>query len=126
MLQRLPTEGGEAENEPEREEETQDEGWNRALSFLGSCSSAELTDPALPPEDLLYRLFHEDGVRVWQPLPLSAGCRCSRERVAMVLGSFPREEVAAMANEGRIEVTCEFCNSRYEFAAEDLLRPDAD
>ena len=37
MLQRLPTEGGEAESEPEREVETQDEGWNRALSFLGSC-----------------------------------------------------------------------------------------
>jgi molecular chaperone Hsp33 len=121
MLQRLPGEGPQGE-----QLDAADEAWRRALLLMGTARDAELVDPFLPAHDLLYRLFHEDGVRVWQPLPLSAGCRCSRERVAMVLGSFPREEVAGMANEGRIEVTCEFCNSRYEFAAEDLLRPDAD
>jgi molecular chaperone Hsp33 len=94
--------------------------------LVGSASDAELVDPALPAHDLLYRLFHEDGVRVWQPLPLSAGCRCSRERVAMVLGSFPTEEVASMATDGRVEVTCEFCNTRYDFTLGDLLRPRTD
>jgi molecular chaperone Hsp33 len=117
MLQRLPGEGPQGERL-----EDADEDWRRALLLMGTASDAELVDPALPARDLLYRLFHEDGVRVWQPLPLSAGCRCSRERVAMVLASFPPEEVLGMANEGRIEVTCEFCNSRYEFAAEDLVR----
>ena len=117
MLQRLPGEGPQGGRLDEA-----DEDWRRALLLMGTASDAELVDRALPARDLLYRLFHEDGVRVWQPLPLSAGCRCSRERVAMVLGSFPPEEVIGMASEGRIEVTCEFCNSRYEFAAEDLIR----
>jgi molecular chaperone Hsp33 len=117
MLQRLPGDGPQGQ----RLDEADDDAWRRALLLMGTASDAELVDRSLPPRDLLYRLFHEDGVRVWPPLPLSAGCRCSRERVAMVLGSFPPEEVLGMANEGRIEVTCEFCNSRYEFAAEDLL-----
>ena len=115
MLQRLPTEGGEAEDEPEREEETQDEGWNRALSFLGSCSSAELTDPALPPEDLLYRLFHEDGVRAWAPQRLQALCRCSRERISRVLRSLPREELVGLEVDGKVSVNCEFCSTDYHF-----------
>ena len=115
MLQRLPTEGGEAEDEPEREEETQDEGWNRALSFLGSCSAAELTDPALPPEDLLYRLFHEDGVRAWAPQRLQALCRCSRERISRVLRSLPREELVGLEVDGKVSVNCEFCSTDYHF-----------
>ncbi|HEV2677572.1 MAG TPA: Hsp33 family molecular chaperone [Aliidongia sp.] len=115
MLQRLPTEGGEAENEPEREEETEDEGWNRALSFLGSCSSAELTDPALPAEDLLFRLFHEDGVRAWPAQRLQALCRCSRERISRVLRSLPREELVGLEVDGKVSVNCEFCSTDYDF-----------
>ncbi|HUN53300.1 MAG TPA: Hsp33 family molecular chaperone [Candidatus Sulfotelmatobacter sp.] len=120
MLQRLPGEGPQG-----RRADDADEAWRRALLLMGTASDAELVDRTLPARDLLYRLFHEDGVRVWQPLPLGAGCRCSRERVAMVLGSFPPAEVAGMASEGRIEVTCEFCNSHYAFALEDLVRPEA-
>jgi molecular chaperone Hsp33 len=115
MIQRLPSEGGEAEHLPPPEEEVVDEGWNRALSFLGSCSSAELTDPALPPEDLLYRLFHEDGVRAWPPQRLQALCRCSRERISRVLRSLPREEMAGLEVDGKITVDCEFCSTKYEF-----------
>jgi molecular chaperone Hsp33 len=123
MLQRLPTEGGEAESEPEREVETQDEGWNRALSFLGSCSSAELTDSALPPEDLLFRLFHEDGVRVFGSQPLRAFCRCSQERIETVLKSFDAAERADMVeSDGKIHVTCEYCSKAYAVAP-DALEP---
>jgi len=115
MLQRLPTEGGQAENEPEREEETEDEGWNRALSFLGSCSSAELTDSTLPAEDLLYRLFHEDGVRAWPAQRLQALCRCSRERISRVLRSLPRDELIGLEVDGKVSVNCEFCSTDYDF-----------
>jgi len=115
MIQRLPTEGGQAESDGTHAADAQDEGWNRALSFLGSCSSAELTDPELPPEDLLYRLFHEDGVRAWPPQRLQALCRCSRERISRVLRSLPRDELAGLVVDGQVSVNCEFCSTDYHF-----------
>ncbi|GGF39913.1 33 kDa chaperonin [Aliidongia dinghuensis] len=115
MLQRLPAEGGEAEHPVVANQEAADEGWNRALSFLGSCTSAELTDPNLPAEDLLYRLFHEDGVRGWPAERLQALCRCSRERISRVLRSLPRDEMAGLEVDGKVTVDCEFCSTKYEF-----------
>jgi molecular chaperone Hsp33 len=75
---------------------------------------------------MLWRLFHEDGVRVFQPNAVGIGCRCSREKIQNVLLSFPREEIDDMAlEEGRIEVRCEFCNTPYDFdsGALNALRP---
>jgi len=115
MIQRLPTEGGEAGNAAPHAYVADEDGWDRALSYLGSCTSAELTDPALPPEDLLYRLFHEDGVRAWPAHRLQALCRCSRERISRVLRSLPREEMAGLEVGGKITVDCEFCSTHYQF-----------
>ena len=109
MLQRLPPEG------PEAERDSAEESWRRAITLMGSCTAAELTDPALPPEDLLYRLFHEDGVRVYRPVELKAECRCSRERVERVLAALPPADLEDMKIDGRIFVTCEFCGRRYDF-----------
>jgi molecular chaperone Hsp33 len=89
--------------------------WRRAMVLMGTCSDKELLDPNLPPNDLLFRLFHEDGVRVWAPADLNASCRCSRDRVATVLASLPRDEIADLKVNGNVEVTCEFCNSTYIF-----------
>ncbi|WP_158046975.1 Hsp33 family molecular chaperone [Skermanella pratensis] len=89
--------------------------WRRAMVLIGTCTDAELLDPRLPPNDLLFRLFHEDGVRVYTPTELRATCRCSRDRVATVLRSLPREEISELKVNGRVEVTCEFCNSTYTF-----------
>ena len=89
--------------------------WRRAMVLIGTCTDAELLDPALPPNDLLFRLFHEDGVRVYTPTELRATCRCSRNRVATVLRSLPREEISELKVNGRVEVKCEFCNSTYTF-----------
>ena len=89
--------------------------WRRAMVLIGTCTDAELLDPGLPPNDLLFRLFHEDGVRVYTPTELRATCRCSRDRVATVLRSLPREEISELKVNGRVEVTCEFCNSTYTF-----------
>ena len=89
--------------------------WRRAMVLMGTCSDKELLDPNLPPNDLLFRLFHEDGVRVWAPADLNASCRCSRDRVATVLASLPRDEIADLKVNGNVEVTCEFCNSTYTF-----------
>ncbi|MGH6933994.1 MAG: Hsp33 family molecular chaperone HslO [Dongiaceae bacterium] len=107
MLQRLPP-------EPGLLDEAED-GWHRSLSFLASCTSAELLDPGISPNDLLYRLFHEDGVRVFKPSTLRAGCRCSRVRVEQVLRSLPAEELESFRIDGQIYVICEFCSARYDF-----------
>lgn len=112
MLQRLPGHGGEATDESE---DAADDDWRRSLLMMGSSTPAELIDPQLSPDQLLFRLFHEDGVRVYTPHRVSAGCRCSRERVARMLRVLPRAEIQDLKIEDTVIVTCEFCNSRYTF-----------
>lgn len=113
MLQRMPTEGGLASAV---EVEAQEEGWRRAMILMSSSTSDELLDARLTPNELLFRLFHEDGVRVWAPHALAASCRCSREKVERIIVALPEEELSGLAREdGSLEVTCEFCSRRYEF-----------
>ncbi len=109
MIQRLP--------DPDRTVPASDreDDWRRAMILLGSATEAEILDPALAANGLLYRLFHEDGVRVFEPVGLRAACRCSRQRVADMLGSLPRLEVEDMKQDGHVSVQCEFCNSTYLF-----------
>jgi len=114
MLQRLPRE------EQSSAAEIDDEAWRRAMTLLASCTAKELLDEGLPIDDLLYRLFHEDGVRVFNGQSLRAECRCSRERVGSVLRSLPRDELKELEIDGALEVTCEFCNSKYRFTLADL------
>ena len=92
-----------------------DEVWRNAVILMSSCGAAELTDAALPPDRLLYRLFHEPGVRAQQSRSLVARCRCSRERVERVLRAMPPSDLDDMIVDGRISVTCEFCSATYEF-----------
>ncbi len=75
----------------------------------------ELTDPQMAAERLLIRLFHERGVRVFDPQPLRDRCRCSHERVGEMLRGFFVDDIDHMTVDGQIEVTCEFCNSTYHF-----------
>jgi molecular chaperone Hsp33 len=110
MIQRLPAAAG-AGAAPT------DESWREAGLLGATVRDDELLDPELPPNDLLYRLFHRHGVRVWKPKQLRFGCSCSGERVEQVLRTFSGPDMAEMAVDGRIVVTCEFCNAVYEFAA---------
>ena len=87
---------------------------------MASVSADELGDADLGPSELLVRLFHETGVRVHRTRELAARCRCSRERVENVLRSFPADQIADMADDGMVTVTCEFCNNAYRFAAADF------
>jgi molecular chaperone Hsp33 len=108
MLQRLPPAAAAADEA--------EDGWRRALAFMASSTDQELLDEQLAPNDLLYRLFHEDGVRVFRQSNLRAGCRCSRERVERVLRSMPDDELGGFKVDGLITVTCEFCSARYDFS----------
>jgi molecular chaperone Hsp33 len=113
MIQRMPDPAGLRADEDE-------EGWRRAAAFMASATSAELLDPALPPDRLLYRLFHEDGVRAFSPQPLRFACRCSRARVADMLGALPQGDIEEMKAEGESVITCEFCSTRYVFTPAEL------
>ena len=91
-----------------------EEVWDRTRALFQTLGDDELIDPTITPETLLFRLFHEDGVRLEQPLPLAAVCRCSPERIVGVLGSFSDAERADMVeDDGKIRVTCEYCSTVY-------------
>lgn len=118
MLQRMPDGDG-----PFAEAEESEEGWRRALALMGSVADDELLAADLAPDRLLFRLFHEDGVRVYDPHPLFAGCRCSREKVETTLAGLGAAAVAEYAlDDGSIVVTCEFCNTDYRLDAAELAR----
>lgn len=93
----------------------EDDAWVEARSLIGTVEDVELIDPDLSGERLVYRLFHERGVRVFTPQPLLAQCSCSRDAVASMLKSFSPDDRAAMVKDEKVEVTCEFCSSLYRF-----------
>ena len=100
--------------EPHRLEE--DDAWAEAQASAATTEAHELIDPTLSGERLLFRLFNERGVRVFQPTDLAAVCRCSAEGVDAMLRSFPPEEVKHMiGDDGMIGVTCEFCSTKRVF-----------
>ncbi len=104
---------------------TEDDAWVEGRSLIGTVEDVELIDPALSGERLLYRLFHERGVRVFKPLPLQARCSCSREAVSAMLKSFAPKDRAEMVKDGKVVVTCEFCSSVYEFTPQEAGVDDA-
>lgn len=114
FLQRLPVTGFTRESADDR--------WREALSLMATVTNAELVDPALAANDLLFRLFHERGVRVHEAKPLSDRCRCSEERVVAMLQSFPRGEIETLTRDGVVEVSCEFCRRLYRFDERALER----
>jgi molecular chaperone Hsp33 len=93
----------------------EDDAWVEGQSLVGTIEDVELIDPDLSGERLLYRLFHERGVRVFKQLALQAQCSCSRDAVAAMLKSFAPEERAEMVQDEKVVVTCEFCSSVYQF-----------
>ena len=97
----------------------EDDAWVEGQSLIGTVEDVELIDPDLSGERLLYRLFHERGVRVFPPLPLHAKCSCSRDAVASMLKSFAQQERADMVKDGKVSVTCEFCSTVYDFTPQE-------
>ncbi len=99
-----------------------EEAWDRSRALFQTLADDELLDPTITPEILLFRLFHEDGVRLEDARPLVAQCRCSRERIAGVLTSFDAAERADMVEaDGKIRVTCEYCATVYDLAPEEVV-----
>jgi len=116
VLQRLP------DGPPEPGMPRDEDAWRRAMVLLASCTRPELLATDVPANDLLYRLFHEEGVRVFRRRTVQAGCRCSRQRLEKTLRALPRPQVEELRVDGKVVVTCEFCNRRYRFDSAALAR----
>ncbi|MAE50540.1 MAG: molecular chaperone [Micavibrio sp.] len=118
MLQKMP------EDETVRFQSNQvdldEDDWRRCMIFMESCTEEELLDPKLSPNDLLTRLFHEEGVRVFEPKAVIKECRCSDERVFSVLSMMSLDDREYMENAGKISMKCEFCSHEYVFDAAEL------
>jgi molecular chaperone Hsp33 len=112
LVQKLTREGG---RPAARDAAHAREDWTRARMLAETVEDHELLDPLLPPDRLLYRLFHEEQVRAYRAVPLQSYCSCSRGRVEELLRRFSAEDLADMVVDGEVWVTCEFCNSRYRF-----------
>ena len=114
LLQQLP---GYADPEM-----TDEDGFRRACALLETLSAEELL--TLPSQDVVHRLFHEEGPRLLGETPLRFACSCSRERVADVLVTLGREEAdaAVAAGGGRAGIDCEFCGQHYAFDADEIAR----
>ncbi|WP_409361402.1 Hsp33 family molecular chaperone [Bartonella heixiaziensis] len=89
--------------------------WQETKALTATIENAELTDPQVGSKRLLFRLFHEQGVRVFNPIALVDQCSCSREKIKKILESFPTEERNKMVENNYISVTCEFCSTTYRF-----------
>jgi molecular chaperone Hsp33 len=98
----------------------EDDAWLEGQSLIGTVEDVELIDPELSGERLIWRLFNERGVRVFDAQPVHAQCSCSRDAVATMLASFTHQDRVDMVEDGRIKVTCEFCSSVYEFDPKDV------
>lgn len=126
LLQHLPEHGGatmadlpgngDFENEDMADPDfVEDDHWTEAKALLDTLTDAELADPDLSAERLLFRLYHETGVRVFEPQTLVERCTCSAERVEQMINDFTPEDRDEMVVDGQIEVVCEFCSTHYHF-----------
>lgn len=93
----------------------EDEAWAETKFLMQTIDDVELTDILVEPEKLLYRLFHEHGVRVFDPTRVRDNCSCSRDKVNDVLAGLSAEERAESVEDGAITVKCEFCSEAYAF-----------
>jgi molecular chaperone Hsp33 len=117
LLQRLPGAG----SEPPAEAGAIEDAWRRVQLIADTLTPVELR--TLADAEILHRLFNEDDLRLFEPSPVYFRCRCSRERVAgMLQGLGEAETRSVIAERGKVEVHCDFCNRAYVFDAVDVAQ----
>ncbi|MCH8503414.1 MAG: Hsp33 family molecular chaperone HslO [Ectothiorhodospiraceae bacterium] len=109
LLQRLPGE----------DEHGDPDAWGRAEHLASTIKPEELLD--LDSREIIRRLFHEETIRLFDPVPVRFHCQCSRQRIASVLLAMGREEAdSILEDEGRIQANCDFCGRSYTFDPVDV------
>ncbi|MCA1244724.1 Hsp33 family molecular chaperone [Stappia stellulata] len=111
---------GDAPEDAEFHEVDEDDAWRETRALMETVRDDELSDPDMTAERMLFRLFHERGVRIFAPQPIADRCRCSDTRIRAMLKGFSQEERDDMTVDGRIEVTCRFCNTHYHYDADEV------
>lgn len=119
MLQHMPEDDI---NHTAGESNINEDDWRRAMIFLESCKEDEFLDESISSEDLLFRLFHEEGLRVYPVKPVQKKCRCSEAQILTVLSGLEDDELLEMSVENAIDADCEFCSHKYVFNVDDLLQ----
>ncbi len=95
---------------------TEEENWSRVNLLLDTVEKDELTGPDVQATDLLVRLFHEEGPRVFDPQPVEFGCTCSHDKVRQSLSIYSARDIATMTTpEGTVTADCQFCGAHYVF-----------
>ncbi len=122
VLERIAGAGG---VDPEMDAIAQDESWATALVLAGTIKDRELLDDQLSADHLLWNLFGTEGVAADRPRALNYGCRCSRARLAGILGTFGVDDLEEMEQDGAIVMTCEFCNLDFRFTRDDITTPSS-
>ena len=103
----------------------EDDSWMEVKALTSTIQPAELVDPDVSVERLLYRLFHERGVRAYAPTRVFDECSCSEEKIRGVLAGFSSEEIRESIEDGQIIVNCEFCSTNYVFSPSEFLKQEA-
>jgi molecular chaperone Hsp33 len=117
LLQKLPGAG----SVPPAETGAIEDAWRRVQLIADTLTPEELR--TLADAEILHRLFNEDDLRLFEPSPVYFRCRCSRERVAgMLQGLGEAETRSVIAERGKVEVHCDFCNRAYVFDAVDVAQ----
>jgi len=102
-------------------DEDETENWTRANVLLDTVDDLELIGPSVSPTEVLVRLFHEEGPRVFDPQSVKFGCSCSADRVRESLSIYSAKDIAHMTtDEGTVTADCQFCGAHYEFDPETL------
>lgn len=97
------------------------ENWNRVNVLLDTVEEIELIGPTVQPTDLLVRLFHEEGPRVFDAQPIRFGCSCSPDHVRKSLSIYAADDIADMTTDaGVVTADCQFCGAHYEFDPQTL------
>ena len=106
--------GGDGDN-GDNDQFEEDEAWAETKFLMNTIDDVELTDIEVEPEKLLFRLFHEHGVRVFEPTLVRDNCSCSEQKVTDMLAGLSADERSDSVEDGEIRVTCEFCSQDYSF-----------
>jgi molecular chaperone Hsp33 len=125
MLQHMPAVGGVAAEQGSGEGGllthadilggAESDDWNRANLLLDTVETLEMIGPSVPPTDLLVRLFHEEGPRVYDAQPVRFGCSCSEDKVRNTMSIYSQKDIAQMTTaEGIVTADCQFCGAHYE------------
>lgn len=113
--------GGDApEGAEDSDFESREDTWQETKALIETVSDVELIDPEVGSKMLLYRLFHERGVHVFDGPKVADKCSCSKERVIVAIKSMSVEDIEEAMKDGDIETNCQFCNTTYAIGPSDL------